>query len=120
MPTDRQSAIVSHPEAAGRTGLARHLAFSTDMSVEQAVGVLRASARDVNEAAATAGAVTARALLGLRADAEADARIGRDIAARQAACTLEAARQDGDTAQDRAAFAEGRRSAAGLLGKRLH
>ncbi len=39
----RIGAIVNAPEAEGRTDLARHLAFETDMSAEAAVSVLKAS-----------------------------------------------------------------------------
>lgn len=39
----RINAIVSAPEAEGRTELARHLAFNTDMSSEMAISVLKAA-----------------------------------------------------------------------------
>jgi len=47
----RIEAITSNAEAKDRPSLASHLALKTDMSVEQAVAILSASAKEVSEAA---------------------------------------------------------------------
>ena len=47
----RIEAITSNAEAKDRPALASHLALKTDMSVEQAVAILSASAKEVSEAA---------------------------------------------------------------------
>lgn len=45
----RISAITNHAEAVGRESLAKHLAFNTDMSVEQAATILAAASKTVAE-----------------------------------------------------------------------
>lgn len=49
----RISAILQSPEAEGKTKLAQHLAFNTDMSVEQVEATLKASASESAPAATT-------------------------------------------------------------------
>jgi len=43
----RFAAIIGHPEAAGRSKLAHHLATTTDMTVEAVAGILAVSAKEV-------------------------------------------------------------------------
>lgn len=52
---ERISGILSCEEASGRTKLANHLAFNTSVSVEDAKGMLKASAEDKPAAPAAAG-----------------------------------------------------------------
>ena len=47
----RIAAILQSPEAEGKTGLAQHLAFNTDMTVEQVEATLKASAAESTPAA---------------------------------------------------------------------
>lgn len=47
----RVKGITQHAEAAGRTKLAEHLAYSTALSVEDAAGMLAAAPKEVAEAA---------------------------------------------------------------------
>ncbi len=54
----RCAAILNHAEAEGRADLANHLAFSTDMTAEQAVAMLAKAPRAVAAAAAPAAAAT--------------------------------------------------------------
>ena len=113
----RINAILTHPEAEGREGLARHYAFATSESVEAAVAALRASGLDVTRSAALAGSATARRLLGLRDDPVRDARIAEDIASR----TAQPAEQDEAVEAFRRDFESGRQAAAKLIGKgRFH
>lgn len=51
----RVSGIMGCEEAAGRSALANHLAMNTEMSVIEAQGVLKASAKEVAPAAASGG-----------------------------------------------------------------
>lgn len=55
----RIKAIVEHPEAEGRTDLASHLAFETDMSADAAVALLGKSAKVAAQAADPNAAKTA-------------------------------------------------------------
>lgn len=41
----RGRAIISHPEAKGREALAQHIAVETEMTVDEAILVLKAAAR---------------------------------------------------------------------------
>lgn len=58
----RISAILTHAEAAGRQGLANTLAFQTDMSVEAAVVILSAAAKEAAPTVSAAISPLARAM----------------------------------------------------------
>jgi capsid assembly protease len=96
----RISGILGHAEAEGRSSLARHLAFDTDMSVEAAAGLLAKAAKEGGSpAAADAAALAARAgateqtLEGLKAASQAGASQPGKAAARIDAAGIYASRR---------------------------
>ena len=120
---DRIAAIVGHVEAIGRAPLAHYLAHQTRMTIDAAVALMRASARDGSPlAAAYTAAATTRAARGLAPDPQADRRIAMGVAA-ALSNNGTAAAFEASSASDHDRFSvdyeEGRRAAAALLGKRL-
>lgn len=109
----RITAIKALPEAQGRAGLADHLALSTELSVEQAAGILGAAPKD--------GAAAAQA------EPAANVATGAAAAAAQTAAVFEAAMEAGGNpkvgdvaAPADAAAAAGKRSAAAESILRAH
>lgn len=56
---DRVAAILNHQEAQGREAMARHLAFSTTMSAEEAAALLAAAPKTVPQQPAASSPFTA-------------------------------------------------------------
>jgi len=121
--TDRIGLIMGSAEAIGRAPLAQHLANETSLSIDAAVALMRASARDGSPlAAAYTAAATTRAARGLPPAPEADRRVALGVVAALSNGS-DAAGLESSPGSDHDRFTDdydqGRRAAAALLGKRL-
>lgn len=65
---ERTQGILNHAEAAGRTGLAKHLAFATSMTLDEAVAMLAAAPKETGGALAASMAQIPNPKIGAEAD----------------------------------------------------
>lgn len=68
----RYGAITQSPEAKGRESLARHLALETELTVEQAAQVLRASPRESEQPRSTTMAIMAQMIKARKEEIDAE------------------------------------------------